>query len=162
MRAGLREVIESLPRTGSLFPNLAPLNEKQRGSYFQSVCRRLKISGISLHSYRYAWAERAKTAGYPERFAQEALGHNFKAVHRAYAKNAAVLLPSLEDYEATMASFRKSKNPQTAPSVPGSPRPSQRNGSGHDEPSIPNFPAMEIPFPVGSLNQLTESGYQNW
>lgn len=40
---------------------------------------------MSLHSYRYAWAERAKTAGYPERFAQEALGHNSKAVHRAYA-----------------------------------------------------------------------------
>lgn len=28
-------------------------------------------------------AERAKTCGYPERFAQEALGHNSKAVHRA-------------------------------------------------------------------------------
>ena len=33
-----------------------------------------------------AWAERAKTCGYPERFAQAALGHNSKAVHRAYAK----------------------------------------------------------------------------
>jgi hypothetical protein len=35
---------------------------------------------------RYAWAERAKTAGYPERFAMENLGHNSKAVHRAYAR----------------------------------------------------------------------------
>jgi hypothetical protein len=52
-----------------------------------------------LHSYRYAWAERAKTCGYPERFAQEALGHNSKAVHRAYAKKAKVKLPSLEEYE---------------------------------------------------------------
>ena len=34
--------------------------------------------------YRYARAERAKTVGYPERFAQEALWHNSKAVHRAY------------------------------------------------------------------------------
>ena len=33
--------------------------------------------------FRPAWAERAKTVGYPERFAQEALGHNSKAVHRA-------------------------------------------------------------------------------
>ena len=41
---------------------------------------------MTLHSYRYAWAERAKICGYPERFAQEALGHNSKAVHRAYAK----------------------------------------------------------------------------
>ena len=30
--------------------------------------------------YRYARAERAKTVGYPERFAQEALWHNSKAV----------------------------------------------------------------------------------
>ena len=44
-------------------------------------------------------AERAKTVGYPERFAQEALGHNSKAVHRTYARRAEVLLPPLEDYE---------------------------------------------------------------
>jgi hypothetical protein len=35
----------------------------------------------------------------PERFAQEALGHNSVAVHRAYAKNAQVKVPSLEEYE---------------------------------------------------------------
>ncbi len=47
----------------------------------------------------YARAKRAKVCGYPERFAQEALGHNSKAVHRAYAKRAEVTLPSLDDYE---------------------------------------------------------------
>jgi len=36
---------------------------------------------------------------YPERFAQESLGHNSKAVHRAYARKAQVLLPPLEEYE---------------------------------------------------------------
>jgi hypothetical protein len=36
---------------------------------------------------------------YPERFAQEALGHNSKAVHRAYAKRALMKIPSLEAYE---------------------------------------------------------------
>ena len=50
---------------------------------FRRACRRLKLSGITLHSYRYAWAERARSCGYPERFAQEALGHQSKAVHRA-------------------------------------------------------------------------------
>jgi len=54
---------------------------------------------VTLHSYLYAWAERAKVAGYPGRFAQEALGHNSKAVHRAYAKKAQVKLPALEEYE---------------------------------------------------------------
>jgi hypothetical protein len=38
-------------------------------------------------------------AGYPERFAMQALGHTSKAVHRAYAKKAQVVLPPLEDYE---------------------------------------------------------------
>ena len=36
---------------------------------------------------------------YPELFAQEALGHNSNAVHRAYAKRALMKIPSLEDYE---------------------------------------------------------------
>jgi integrase len=56
------------------------------------------IKGITLHSYRYAWAERAKTCGYPERFPQEALGHNSKAVHRAYARKAQVVMPNIFAY----------------------------------------------------------------
>jgi hypothetical protein len=42
-------------------------------------------------------------APYPERFAQEALGHNSKAAHRAYAKRALMKIPSLEDYEQRAA-----------------------------------------------------------
>jgi hypothetical protein len=37
--------------------------------------------------------------GYPERFAQQALGHNSKAVHHAYSKHAEVPVPSLDDWE---------------------------------------------------------------
>jgi hypothetical protein len=37
--------------------------------------------------------------GFPERFAQQALGHNSKAVHRAYVKHAEVTVPSLDDWE---------------------------------------------------------------
>jgi hypothetical protein len=37
--------------------------------------------------------------GYPERFAQQALGHNSKAVHYAYSKHAEVTVPSLDDWE---------------------------------------------------------------
>ena len=70
-----------------------------RATEFKQRCQPLKIHGVTLHSYRYAWAERAKTAGYPERFAQEALGHYSKAVHRAHAKRALVKIPSLEEYE---------------------------------------------------------------
>ena len=74
-----------------------------RAAEFCRRCKLLGIKGVTLHSYRYAWAERAKTAGYPERFAQEALGHNSKAVHRAYAKRALVKILSLDDYEQRAA-----------------------------------------------------------
>ena len=70
------------------------MREAHRATESARACRRLKINGVTLHSYRYAWAERAKSAGYPERFAQEALGHNSKAIHRTYSKNARVVIPS--------------------------------------------------------------------
>lgn len=97
--AGLAEVLRRLPGTGLLFPRLASMDEKHRAALFQRACRRERIRGISLHSYRYAWAERAKCVGLPERFAQEALGHNSKAVHRTYARKAQVRIPSLEALE---------------------------------------------------------------
>ncbi len=95
----LARVLEILPKTGPLFPYLSTVRPGDRSTEFKQSCTRLGIEGISLHSYRYAWAERAKIAGYPERFAQIALGHNSKAIHRAYARNAHVLLPSLESFE---------------------------------------------------------------
>jgi len=42
-----------------------------------------------------------------ERFAQQALGHNSKAVHHAYSKHAEVTVPSLDDWEKEWK-----KNPQ--------------------------------------------------
>ena len=92
-------LLKDLPSEGFLFPYLATVRAGDRATEFGQRCRRLDIKGVTLHSYRYAWAERAKTAGYPERFAQEALGHNSKAVHRAYARRALVKIPSLEEYE---------------------------------------------------------------
>lgn len=95
----LESILNHLPTEGPLFPQLSQATTNTRAADFRGLCKRLKIEGVSLHSYRYAWAERAKTCGYPERFAQAALGHNSQAVHRAYAKKARVLIPSLEDYE---------------------------------------------------------------
>lgn len=99
----LEAIMRTLPQIGPLFPKLKPMREAHRATEFARCCRRLMIKGITLHSYRYAWAERARTAGYPERFAQEALGHNSKAMHRAYARKARVVIPTLEDYEKKMA-----------------------------------------------------------
>jgi integrase len=92
-------ILQTLPKIGPLFPNLSRVRSCDRATEFKQRCRGLGIAGVTLHSYRYSWAERARTAGYPERFAQEALGHNSKAVHRAYAKKALVQIPSLEEFE---------------------------------------------------------------
>ena len=97
---GLERVLRSLPSAGKLFPYLAGVREADRATEFKQRCDGLGISGVTLHSYRYSWAERASSAGYPERFAQTALGHGSKAVARAYARNAEVKLPSLEGYGA--------------------------------------------------------------
>ncbi len=96
-------LLEDLPGEGLLFPYLASVRAGDRATEFRQRCQQLGITGVTLHSYRYAWAERAKTVGYPERFAQEALGHNSKAVHRAYARRALVKVPSLEEYEQRAA-----------------------------------------------------------
>ncbi len=100
-------VLQTLPQKGPLFPYLRKVRASDRATEFRQRCQGLTIKGVTLHSYRYAWAERAKRAGYPERYAQEALGHNSKAIHRAYARNALVELPSLSEYEAKIVPFKE-------------------------------------------------------
>jgi len=95
----LKIILEQLPKTGHLFPYLCGVRECDRATEFKQRCLGLGIKGVTLHSYRYSWSERGKSCGYPERYAQTALGHGSKAVARAYAKNADVKLPSLEEYE---------------------------------------------------------------
>jgi integrase len=95
----LKCLLQSLPRWGDLFPNVKRSSANHRSAEFHRRCHVAGITGVSLHSYRHAWAQRAKACGYPQRFAQEALGHNSRAVHEAYAKGALVILPALEEYE---------------------------------------------------------------
>ena len=92
-------ILSALPKEGYLFPNQARLHERHRSKQFSKRLATVGITGVSLHSYRYAWAERAMESGYPERFAMQALGHTSKAVHRAYSRRAQVTLPPLEEYE---------------------------------------------------------------
>ncbi len=103
--SAMRVLLTDLPTSGWLFPTLAKRelskekgDSNQRAAEFSRRCRLLKIKGISLHSYRYAWAGRAAQIGYPQRYAQAALGHKSAAVHIEYAKHARVTVPALEDY----------------------------------------------------------------
>jgi integrase len=110
MDEDMEEILRDLPGSGPLFPYLRTVRAGDRATEFKQRCEGLGIHGVSLHSYRYAWAERAKTAGYPERFAQVNLGHS-KAMARAYSRKAPVEMPSLSEYErqqkASMGSNRE-------------------------------------------------------
>src|ERR1035438_735017 len=111
-------ILQSRPATSYLFPRIVCWKESDRASAFSRRCRLAGVSGVSLHCYRYAWAERAKTCGYPERFAMENLGHGSNAVSRAYAKKAKVLLPSLEEYEQRIVPLTIASAKETTASVP--------------------------------------------
>jgi integrase len=114
------EILEGLPNAGPLFPNMRLMRASDRATEFKRLCRRAGVDGVTLHSYRYSWAERARTCGMPERFAQEVLGHNSKAVTRFYAKKAKVRIPALEDYEAANEKIVPSELDESKPEEIGS------------------------------------------
>lgn len=123
--SALAEVLHRRPSVGPLFPYLCTVREIDRANEFRQRCEGLGIQGITLHSYRYSWAQRAKAAGYPQRYAQQALGHASKAVTEAYAADAQFILPSLEEFEKRTAQAQvisvdfpgQPEAPTTAPKV---------------------------------------------
>jgi len=66
--AEIEAILKRRPAVGPLFPYLRTVRAGDRATEFRQRCAGLKILGVSLHSYRYAWAERALKCGYPERF----------------------------------------------------------------------------------------------
>jgi integrase len=110
----MEEILRDLPGSGPLFPYLRTVRSGDRATEFKQRCTGLGIKGVTLHSYRYAWAERAKTAGYPERFAQVNLGHNSRAMARAYSRKAPVEMPALSEYEKQQKAIIGNLNPEPA------------------------------------------------
>ena len=56
-------ILKRRPTTGPLFPYLRTVRPGDRATEFKQRCDGLGIKGVSLHSYRYAWAERALKCG---------------------------------------------------------------------------------------------------
>ena len=99
----LQRILDQLPQEGWLFPSIRIRREVDRASRFRKVRIRAGVEDVTLHGYRYAWAERAMSAGMPEREAMAHLGHNSRAIHQAYARKANVLTMPLEHYEKIKA-----------------------------------------------------------
>ena len=55
--ADIEAVLKRRPAVGQLFPYLCTVRAGDRATEFKQRCDGLKIKGVSLHSYRYAWAE---------------------------------------------------------------------------------------------------------
>jgi integrase len=68
--AEVASLLQTLPKSGPLFPRMERIKENHHAKMFIKRLKTVGITGISMHSYRYAWAERAKTFGMPGRFAQ--------------------------------------------------------------------------------------------
>jgi integrase len=111
-------IVQCRPKKGLLFPQIAAWKESDRAKAFSRRRKLVGVYGVSLHSYRYAWAERALAAGYPERYAQQALGHRSRAVHSAHARKANVHIPALEDFESATVAKNVISLPLPALAVP--------------------------------------------
>ncbi len=109
----IQSILDQLPQMGDFFPRLKREKPSHRSTEFKRRCKTLKIESRTLHSYRYAWAQRARTAGMPERDAMNHLGHKSRAVHAAYGVGANIMVLPLEFYETEKANkiVRFNKNP---------------------------------------------------
>ncbi len=74
------EVLRRRPSTGPLFPYLRTIDAKYRATEFHQRCAGLGIHGVSLHSYRYGWAERARGRSVSRRLASLSPQRPFRLV----------------------------------------------------------------------------------
>ncbi len=73
-------ILRSRPSNGPLFPYLCGVREADRATEFKQRCRGLGIEGVTLHSYRYAWAYLSTgTPPAPSAAAASSAGNRFKA-----------------------------------------------------------------------------------
>jgi hypothetical protein len=95
-------------------------------------CRRrasanFRIAGVVTFTRRAITSERAtkqsttESCEYPERFAQESLGHQSNATHRAHAKQAQVMLPSLTEWATQQVQNIVTQEPHKHASEPTTP-----------------------------------------
>jgi integrase len=125
----LEKLLRSLLACGYLFPYLRTVRASDRATEFRQRRKGLGIEGVTLHSYRYSWAERAKKAGYPERWAQVQLGHSSRAMAQYYSKGAELVLPSLETWKVESGKIVAVEFKATVPEEPSAVPPAAQRGS---------------------------------
>jgi integrase len=99
----IQAILDQCPAQGYLFPILRAWSSGHRTTEFARRCRLAGVKNRQLKGYRYAWAQRAREAGMPEREAMNHLGHKSRAIHAAYAEDAKSVTLCLEHYEQMKA-----------------------------------------------------------
>ena len=89
------------------------MSTNSRSYNFCKLLKRAGIEGVSLHSYRYALAQRARKAGYQQRWAQTALGNNSKAVHAEAAEVVPIIGGILNEATAVRAQSGSLREPSS-------------------------------------------------
>ena len=84
----IEAILRRLPATGPLFPIPAIRSLWRPRHGIQAAMRWIGHQRRVAALLPLCLGGAGENCGYPERFAQEALGHNSKAVHRAYARKA--------------------------------------------------------------------------
>jgi len=90
------KLLKRLPAAGNLFPLLSLRRSDERAKTFAGVIGCLGIPKVTIHGYRFAFAERAKEAGMSTEDRMASLGHADYDMHHHYDKNAKVTPASIE------------------------------------------------------------------
>jgi hypothetical protein len=93
----LEKLLKALPAQGNLFPLLTQIGQESRCRVFKKARERVGIKGrVTIHGYRFGFAERAKKGGMSVEDRMISLGHaNYKMTHH-YDKHALVTPQSIE------------------------------------------------------------------
>jgi len=124
-------LFKDLSAEAMLFPYLASVRAGDRATEFKQRCQQLGIQGATLHSYRYAWAERAKTVGYWTGPSME------QALEKIYGSDSDEA--SVPVAPAPLAAAGRPQEPPTPP---------ESTGFGHPEPGKLAPPVATPPPPV--------------
>ena len=95
----LEKLLKKLPKKGPLFPLLINTDHSNRCRTFARFVDWLDFSNVSMHGYRYSFAERAKEKGMSAEDRMTTLGHKNFEMTSHYDQEAQVIPASIEIIE---------------------------------------------------------------
>lgn len=95
----LRTLLKKLPTKGYLFPCLQNMTTSNRSRTFRILADWCGLEKVTLHGYRFGWAERAKETGMTTEDRMASLGHKTPQMAAHYDEGADYIPASIEIIE---------------------------------------------------------------